>query len=187
MISKRYMFYDTSKMSTGSLDEKKSMSTLSTKLASMEKRSCFATPRRVAISIKSHPSILRHHGCGSCEPVSLKFHTSLQTGRRVHARSAMEGQVEVHDKSKVGDRAGMYLTLPQDAQSCYDLIWRMNKKLEQEEDGRQKQMISPTVHHVPENLRSLAGLELEKVQPSMLYLLQAGTRDVRRNFSLMII
>jgi ribosome biogenesis GTPase A len=44
----------------------------------------------------------------------------------------MEGQVEVHDKSKVGDRAGMYLTLPQDAQSCYNLIWRMNKKLEQE-------------------------------------------------------
>lgn len=38
----------------------------------------------------------------------------------------------MHDKSKVGVRAGMYLTLPQDAQSCYDLIWRMNKKLEQE-------------------------------------------------------
>lgn len=68
------------------------MSTLSTKLASMEKFSCLVRPRRVPISIKSHPSILRHHGCGSCEPVGLKFHASLQIGRRVRARSADESE-----------------------------------------------------------------------------------------------
>lgn len=42
----------------------------------------------------------------------------------------MEGQVEVCG-SEVEDR-GIYMSLPHDAQSCYNLIWRMNKNLERE-------------------------------------------------------
>ncbi|KAG1824863.1 uncharacterized protein BJ212DRAFT_1584865 [Suillus subaureus] len=42
----------------------------------------------------------------------------------------MEGQVEVCS-SEVEDR-GIYMSLPHDAQSCYNLIWRMNKNLERE-------------------------------------------------------
>jgi hypothetical protein len=42
----------------------------------------------------------------------------------------MEGQIEVCG-SKVEDRR-IYMSLPHDAQSCYNLIWRMNKNLERE-------------------------------------------------------
>ncbi|KAG2337743.1 hypothetical protein BDR05DRAFT_1063069 [Suillus weaverae] len=44
----------------------------------------------------------------------------------------MRGQVQVEVRgSEVEDR-GIYVSLPHDARSCYDLIWRMNKNLERE-------------------------------------------------------
>jgi predicted GTPase len=44
----------------------------------------------------------------------------------------MEGHVEVCDSEVEVEDPGIYVSLPHDAQSCYNIIWRMNKNLERE-------------------------------------------------------